>query len=117
VSTTTAPRARRQAKPKSRSVRLGAAPQGGNAGHVTITAGKLIRDYFVWPLASQLGGTAFRLEKFSAQRDQEKDEPDHYEVLLADDGRHTCECRGHLRWGTACMHIGALVTLQAKGKL
>jgi hypothetical protein len=107
----------RQQKSKPRSVRLGTAPWGNNPGHVTITAGKLVTDYFLWPLASQLGGTAFRLEKFTTQRDQEKDEPDHYDVLLAADGKHRCECRGHLRWQTACKHIDALLTLRAKGQL
>jgi hypothetical protein len=44
----TAPKKPRQAKSKPRSVvRLGTAPWGGNPGQVTITAGKLTRDYFL----------------------------------------------------------------------
>jgi hypothetical protein len=44
-----------------------------------------------------------------------------YHVLLApaDNGPHSCECLGHLRWGwkTRCRHVGGLLTLRQAGKL
>lgn len=55
-------------------------------------------------------GTAYRLEKLVSGREC-------YDVNLMPAGRSTCECRGHLRWGTECKHIAALGRLQHLGKL
>src|SRR5262249_32939990 len=79
----------RGAKP-ARFVRLALAPHQGNPGIVRITAGNVITDYRVWPLASDFG-IAFALEKFGGG--------ERYHVLLdPSGGKHSCECKGWLRW-------------------
>lgn len=66
--------------------------------------------YWLEPLASDFGH-GYRLEKFT--------DGTTYDVLLSEDGHHSCECKGHLRWAprTVCKHVAALVQLRATGKL
>ena len=40
-----------------------------------------------------------------------------YHVHLTTDGRHSCECKGFLRWQKPCKHIGALQALTSAGRL
>jgi hypothetical protein len=58
-------------------------------------------------------GRGFELTKLGPGSDPEVAA---YHVLLAPDGKHSCECKGFLRWGLGrdgkgCKHIGALLTL------
>jgi hypothetical protein len=55
---------------------------------------------------------AFRLTKLAGGSDPEAG---HYDVLIDPAGRSACECRGFLRHGTACKHIGAVTALAAAG--
>jgi hypothetical protein len=77
---------------------------------ITMTRGRKVEgvDYFLRRLPSDFG-TAFRLVKILG---------DHtgYDVLLSEDGRHTCECDGFLRWGR-CKHILTLLDLREQGRL
>src|SRR5438552_2003572 len=57
--------------------------------------------YMVTPIPADFG-TAYRVVKFLAL-----DEPT-YHVLLADDGKHSCECQGFSRWGH-CKHVSGLL--------
>lgn len=71
------------------------------------------RVYTVDELAHDTG-RAFRLVKRTVGSDPEGDQ---YVVVL-DGGRpdaDSCECRGFLRWGTACVHITAMRSLAAQG--
>jgi len=102
-------------KPVVRTVRLSLAPFEGNPGIVSIRAGAVLREYFLWTLAAAFG-TAFRLERFASQID-DGEEAGPYDVNLgASESSSTCECKGHLRWGH-CKHVGSLLTLRNKGKL
>ena len=58
-------------------------------------------------------GRGFRLEKLSLQGSTV------YHVCLATDGKHTCDCLGHLRWGhrTICKHIASITTLTEQGRI
>ena len=95
-------------RPK-RSHNLLLAPTPTMPGILQITQGKLTTDYFLHRLPSDFG-TAFRLVKLLGEHTG-------YDVLLSADGRHTCECLGHARWGTACKHLAVLLDLRTDGKL
>jgi hypothetical protein len=67
--------------------------------------------YYVRRLPSDFG-LAFGLDKFGCQGGGS------YDVLLdLEEGHHSCECKGHLRWGTYCWHIRGLLQLLEQGKL
>jgi hypothetical protein len=93
-----------------RSVRLAVPPLGELPAVITITVGKADPVYYFLRGLPSDYGEAFRLEKFSHQGGEV------YDVNLCPDGDH-CDCKGHLRWGTSCKHIGALRTLKEAGKL
>jgi hypothetical protein len=106
MSTATRTRAPRQ----PRTVRLAVPPSPDNPfAIIVITARGKSNDYCVKPLPSDFG-RAFQVEKIFDPEEVT------YHVNLNGE-RSTCECKGHLRWGTVCKHIGALQTLVAKGKL
>jgi hypothetical protein len=52
-------------------------------------------------------GRAYRLTKPDGEQ---------YHVLLADDGRHSSECKGFLRW-SHCKHVEGLAALRQAGFL
>jgi hypothetical protein len=55
-------------------------------------------------------GTGYLVEKTT-------DPNSSYHVLIAAaPGRHSCECKGWLRWGR-CRHVSALLALKAAGKI
>ncbi len=103
----------RKPRPKpARSVRLPLAPGDGGPGHLVITVGKLVRDYWLHPLAADFG-RGFRLEGFSTQLDEEEERD--YQVNV--NGRQSsCTCKGWCRW-SRCKHVDALVALIERGKL
>jgi SWIM zinc finger len=108
---------RRQPRPRpARRCRRSAAPAGSEYRILDITEGERLTCYFVLPLASDFG-RCYRLEKVTCHR--RGDEPDSYDVCLDEDGNHTCECGGWLRWGSRglCRHIAALLALEAEGRL
>jgi hypothetical protein len=78
---------------------------------ITMTDGNRVLpvDYFLSRLPSDFG-TAFRLQKILGEHDA-------YDVLLGPDGLFSCECKGHLRHGTACKHAATLADLRREGKL
>jgi hypothetical protein len=115
-STVSTLRKRRVRVKPARSLRYYQPPAGSPYRILDITEGEHLTCYFVLPLASDFG-RCYRLEKFTCHR--RGDEPDSYDVCLAEDGNHSCACWGHLRWGSRgpCRHIAALLTLQAVGTL
>ena len=104
---TISPRPRR-VKP-ARTIRLALAPLPSSPGVVTITARGKAADYLLSRLPSDFG-EAFRLEKFPPQGGEV------YHVLLSADGKHSCECKGFLRWGR-CKHADGLAALKRAGRL
>jgi hypothetical protein len=103
------PRPRTRAKPP-RWIRLDLAPFEGNPGILTITVGKEAAEYLVWPMASDFG-RAFRLDKVMDC------DAITYHVLLDPEGsKHSCECKGFLRWNH-CKHIEGLLALHQGGRL
>jgi hypothetical protein len=97
-----------RAKP-ARTIRLALAPLPSSPGVVSITAGKRTADYFLTRLPSDFG-EAYRLDKFPPQGAEV------YHVLLSDEGTHSCECKGFLRWGR-CKHADGLAALKRAGRL
>jgi hypothetical protein len=77
--------------------------------HVTEEArrGKLQRDLYEVVRVPAAFGHGFRVRKFGAPESA-------YHVNLSDDGNHSCECKGWLRWGH-CRHAEALLRLLAEG--
>jgi hypothetical protein len=105
----------RARKPKQRTVclllRFG--PTGRNA-HLRITEDGKATNYLADRIPADWG-EGYELAKFEADRRGDGD--DVYHVLLnGEDGRDSCDCMGHERWGH-CRHVEALKTLQAQGKL
>jgi hypothetical protein len=82
-------------------------PQG--VLHVTeeVRKGLPQRDLYVVRLVPAAFGHGFHVRKLGP--------PDSaYRVNLSADGHHTCECKGHLRWGH-CRHVEALLSLLTEG--
>jgi hypothetical protein len=79
---------------------------------LALTAGKDTTFYQLQALQSDFGA-AYRLTK--AERGNGP--PESYDVCLRAGGRSTCECKGHLRWGTQCKHIASLFQLHKRGLL
>jgi hypothetical protein len=81
-----------------------------NLAAIIVVRGARHSDHYqVTPIPAD-GGTAYQVVKFL-----ELDEPT-YHVLLADDGRHSCECKGFLRWN-CCMHVSGLLAVRQAGQL
>lgn len=93
----------------ARSVRLPRRPGEGRLGILDIIVGELLTSYFLTLVPSDFG-SGFRLEKFSIQGGEV------YHVNLADDGKHTCECKGFLHRST-CRHVEGLLALCRAGRL
>jgi hypothetical protein len=68
-------------------------------------------DYFLSPRGSdpETGRLVFELEKMSGGTDPEGEV--YHVVISPSDGLHACDCRGFLRWGTACKHISGTLAL------
>jgi hypothetical protein len=109
TTATKSPKARKPARKPERSATLG-----------TMTNGKLMlwlsedgevkNGYTLTAIASDIGGTAFRLGKADVGGCSED-----YDVLLC--GRETsCTCPGHT-YRSKCKHVSALEALTAAGKL
>jgi hypothetical protein len=109
TSTTCKPRT-----PKTRTVKLTSTAPG--RGLLTITEGGKPTTFYLHEVATELGGRAFKLEKFGADVRDEWDAV--YFVHIGGD-LDTCCCRGHQRWGhkTVCRHRAALRALLEAGKL
>lgn len=73
--------------------------------------------YYTDAIHGAEGGTAYSLYKIVPPADA--DEQREYAVLLAADGNHSCECKGHIHYGHKkhCRHVAALLTLRAAGRL
>ena len=106
---TPAPRVKPARAKPARTIRLALAPLPSSPGVVTITARGKAADYLLSRLPSDFG-EAFRLEKFPPQGGEV------YHVLLGDGGKHSCECKGFLRWGK-CKHADGLAALKRAGRL
>src|SRR5262249_49751471 len=93
-----------------RTIRVSVGPSDANPCRVVVIRdGARVDHYTLSPLPADFG-LAFEFEKFlPAQRPA-------YKVLLADDGRHECECKGFCARGT-CRHIAGLLALRQAGQL
>jgi hypothetical protein len=129
ASLTTSPRRVKASKGSARTrperhMALGAVHGGVRC--LKLTVGKKTTGYYVVPLESQLGGVAFRLERFAS--DVQPGEPDHYNLLLdtALPTRSLCDCKGFERWGwhqgadgqvVSCKHLDSCLALAAGGRI
>src|ERR1700716_1070634 len=73
-------------------------------GVARITEGKAADDYLVTAMRADFG-RAFEVIKLCP----EKGNPA-YHVNLAPDGKHSCECKGFLKW-SRCRHVSGLLAL------
>jgi hypothetical protein len=78
---------------------------------LTISEGKKVTNYHLAPLASEIGGVAYRFTKLL------QDGGEVYETQ-ADPatGHGHCCCPGSLRWGH-CRHVEVLVALRKAGRI
>lgn len=96
-------------KPERRIGWLVRPAEGGDAGVLRITVGKQTTEYVVRELRTDFG-RGFELVKVGP-------DPELYHVLLdQEEGRHSCECQGFLRW-SRCKHLAGLLALAAQGRL
>jgi hypothetical protein len=102
----------------SRSAQLGAPVNGVFPLLLTVTKGAKVErfGYYVEPLASDLGGRAFRLTKLPHQVEEGQDPA--YDVLLYGNDS-SCSCLGFLRWGHRgpCKHISACAALVSRNRI
>jgi hypothetical protein len=93
-----------------RTIRVLVGPTDVNPCRVVVIRDGAREDHYtVRPLPADFG-LAFEVEKFlPAQRPA-------YQVLLADEGRHSCECKGFCARGT-CRHVAGLLALRQAGQL
>jgi hypothetical protein len=100
-------------------VRVSDPVNGGRALLITEGDGEKAKrcGYYLTPVPCD-GGVAYHFEKFSTDEGGDAEARD-YDVYLSAHGNHSCECKGHLRWGhkTRCRHVAALLALIAQGKL
>ena len=95
---------------KSRSIRLISTPQPGLPGTVEITMEARPELYWIRRIAVA-SGAAYELAKRSGAPGNS------YAVLLdSEEGHHSCECLGFLRWDR-CKHVEGLIALRRAGKL
>jgi hypothetical protein len=101
------PKTRKPSKP-SRTLRL----YPGSPMLLEMTIGKDSFSYWLRQLPSDFG-SAYELRKSIAEGSET------YHVLLHGPHGHSCECKGHLRWGhrTVCKHVACLLALGDEGKL
>jgi hypothetical protein len=87
------------------------APTPDNS-HGVLRIAEKVTDYFCRRIESEIGGIAFELTKVEP-REGEGEETVYHVLLDAASGKHSCDCKGHLRWGhrTLCKHIASLLTL------
>jgi hypothetical protein len=79
-------------------------------GVLVLTVGKEMSAYVVRPIPADGGGSGWELAKL---RKTEDEEATVYHVHLdRAAGRHTCACKGFLRW-SHCKHVSALLALPA----
>jgi hypothetical protein len=92
----------------SRTLRL----YPGSPALLEMTVGNDCFSYWLRPIPAD-EGQAFELKKSITEGSET------YHVLLHGPHGHSCECRGHLRWGhrTVCKHVASLLALIAEGKL
>jgi hypothetical protein len=92
----------------SRTLRL----YPGSPALLEMTVGNDCFSYWLRPIPAD-EGQGFELRKMLG------DGGEAYHVLLHGPHGHSCECKGHLRWGhrTTCKHIASLLVLIAEGKL
>ena len=112
MSTTTTGTPARQRKPRpkpERHIRLCVRPDNQAPGILEIRVGKEATLYFLSEVPSDFG-RGFRLEKLEAAGAET------YHVNL-DGDRHSCECKGFLRWQKPCKHIAGLQALISAGRL
>jgi hypothetical protein len=112
MSTTTKPARRVKAKPP-RFIRWLVRPTAEcPTGLVGITEGAKRDEYTVQRIAADYG-LAFRVKKLvpEARTLDEALGNEPYHVLLSPpDGKHSCECKGWLRWHQ-CRHVSGLLAL------
>lgn len=86
-------------------------------GVLWIEQGADSKAYYVDRVHGAQGGAAYSLYKVVPP--EKADEPREYAVLLADDGRDSCECKGFLHGGhkRSCRHLAALRCLAARRRL
>ena len=114
---------RKRVKPK-RTISLRIRPTADNPfGLIRITErypDKVeMMDYFVRSIPTDFG-TAFEVTKIDTSNGEMPVYHVNLELPDHDKAKHTCECRGHLRWGhkTRCRHVaGLLKIVTADGKL
>jgi hypothetical protein len=107
-------RARKPYTPPATTWTLHVRPgEGDSFGVLQIVHGKDDDTYYLFVLRSDFG-LCYRLDKLG---EVPPGGDDHYCVCLdAQDGHHTCECRGFLRWGR-CKHVKALAGCHRDGLL
>jgi hypothetical protein len=83
---------------------------GCPVGILAVTEGKEVDHYFATPISSDYG-EAWIVQKLVKPSDPEGHANPAYHVNLDRQiGRHSCECKGHLRWGR-CRHVEGLLAL------
>jgi hypothetical protein len=109
-------RTRTRRKPPQRNIRVLEQPTRDTDGWaaVAICVGKQTDTYLLRTVPTDFNGTlAFEVEKL----DSDLATVEAYHVLLADSPeRHSCECKGFLRWGH-CKHTEGLDALRRTNRL
>jgi hypothetical protein len=111
--TTTTKKTTRTRKPVERHCRLSSPVNGRFA--LLLTVGKEQCGYYLTELPAADLGRVFHLAKFSTDIGTDT-EARSYDVLISDDGRHECTCKGWCRF-QHCKHTESLVALINAGKL
>ena len=109
---------RRPRVKRERRLRLIQAPGArGESGLLRIEVGRDVFLYSLTPLPADFG-VAWRLTKIVmravADGMWEPAATERYDVLLADDGRDLCECKGFAHAGR-CKHVSAVAKLRQLG--
>ena len=115
TTTQTPPAVKPTRKPRPRPERRARISKPVNGSHaLQLQVGEEVFRYWLERIPADQGH-GFLLIKWEV----EEGEPTQYNVNLHGPKGHTCECRGHLRWGhkTQCKHVASLLELIAEGKL